>query len=48
MKDGVEMRKEELSRDKVREYYKKTMIESEKKNKIEEYKYCLNQNGQLQ
>ena len=35
------MRKEELSRDKLREYYKKTMIESEKKNKREGYKYCL-------
>ena len=46
IKDDFEMKKKRLNGNKIREYYEKTMLELEKKNKREEYKYCLNQNGQ--
>ena len=40
------MKKKDLKRHNVREYSEKTMLKLENKNKREEYKYCLNQNGQ--
>ncbi len=46
IKDDVGMKKNALKGHMVREYFKKTMIEFEKKNKGEENKFCLNQNGQ--
>jgi hypothetical protein len=46
IKDDVHMNKEDLKRHNVREYSEKKMLELENKNKREEYKYCLNQNGQ--
>jgi hypothetical protein len=46
IKHEVQMKKKDLKRHNVREYSEKTILELEKKNKREEYKYCLNQNGQ--
>ena len=40
------MKKKDLKRHDVRGYSEKTMLELENNNKREEYKYCLNQNGQ--
>ena len=44
--DNVQMKKKDLKRHNVRECSEKIMLELENKSKREEYKYCLDQNGQ--